>query len=77
MPISPTPAYGGPDWKISIAGPDNVEFNIVAYSAVSSVAEVDEVTQSLVNHLALWPDLVSLTLAQKVVPAVYDITPDP
>lgn len=76
MPISTTPTPGQRTWKVSIVGPDNVEFTIEAYTTMSTEAQADDVTQSLVNHLAQWPDLVSLGVAQKQTLQTYAITPD-
>ncbi len=76
MPISTTPTPGQRTWKINITGPDNVEFMIEAYAGMSTEVQADAVTQSLINHLAQWPDMVSLGYAQKQALQTYAITPD-
>jgi hypothetical protein len=76
MPINPIPTSGQRTWKISVAGPDNVEFTVEAYTATSTEGQADAATQSLINHLAQWPDLVEIGYAQKQAVEVYAITPD-
>jgi len=76
MPIDPISTPGEGSWKISVAGPDGVEFMIQAVSAVSTEGQMDAVSQSLVNHLDSWPDLVLINYAQKTTVGIHNITPD-
>lgn len=76
MPINPNPTSGQRTWKISLAGPDNVEFMVEAYTAMSTEGQVDAAIQSLINHLSQWPDLAGIGYAQKQALEVYFITPD-
>lgn len=75
MPINPTPSTGQPDYQVWVTGPDDVEFKIVVASQIHTEPHADAALQSLVNHLAEWPDLVSLS-GGKAVPNNYTITPD-
>lgn len=75
MPIDPTGTPGQRSWSLNVTGPDNVEFQVQVYAAISTETQADDVTQSLVNHLAEWPDLVALT-AVKIMPQAHAITPD-
>lgn len=76
MPIDPTPTPGQRFWKISMDGPNSVSFNIDVYADVATEQDADAMTQSLVNHLSQWPDLVKINYAQKQEFQIYNILPD-
>lgn len=76
MPISPTPSIGTAVYQVWVTGPNDVEFRVEVASQIHTEANADAAIQSLVNHLAEWPDLVSIGQAGKVVPNRYVITVD-
>lgn len=76
MPISTTPSIGTAVYQVWVTGPNDVEFRVEVASQIHTEANADAAIQSLVNHLAGWPDLVAISQAGKSVPNGYAITPD-
>lgn len=76
MPTNPTPSTSSPLYRIWVIGPNDVEFQIDLGSQIHTEPNGEEAVQSLVNHLAEWPDLVSISYAHKTVTNIYTITPD-
>lgn len=76
MPISNTPSFGGASYSVWLVGPNDVEFEVKVVSMIHTEANADAAIQSLVNHLAEWPDLINFGVAQKTRTEARAITPD-
>lgn len=77
MPIDPTGTPNGAVWRLRVIGPDDVYFNIELSPGTETEGQSDDATQSLLDHLAMWPDLTAISEAVKVTSRQHAITVTP
>lgn len=75
MPITPNGSPSPFSWRAQFDGPDGVVFQLDVPAGTQTEAETDGAAQSLINYLADWPELGTLT-ASKITMQNHDITPD-
>jgi len=79
MPITPVGSLIPDSWTVNLTGgPDSEEVFTVELitPSMSTEGQIDDAVQSLVDHLAAWPDLMSMTASKKAVQP-YAIAPTP